>query len=131
VLSASRGRDGERACQFLLDALHCASANTDLAGDLENALSGAQLSLDALFDSRADSRPTECFARLYGPLKASIDSLADHAALKFGRCTFISHPKAATVDEIIDFVVEQSTHSPEGNPTAISALRVRGGQWAN
>jgi hypothetical protein len=51
ALSASGGRDGERACDFLLDALHCAGANTDLAGDLEKALPGAQLNLDALFDS--------------------------------------------------------------------------------
>jgi len=60
--SASRGRGVERAGHLLLDALHCAGADAQLAGNLEDALTGAQLSLDALFDSRADSpsgyRPT-------------------------------------------------------------------------
>jgi hypothetical protein len=45
---ASRGRVGERARHFLLDALHGAGADADLAGNFENAFPGAQLSLDAL-----------------------------------------------------------------------------------
>jgi hypothetical protein len=56
VPAASRGRDGERACHFLLDPLHCACAYANLAGNLEDALTGAQLSLHALFDGGADPR---------------------------------------------------------------------------
>jgi hypothetical protein len=37
-------------------------------GNLENAFPGAQLCLDALFDSRADPRPTKRFARPDGSL---------------------------------------------------------------
>jgi hypothetical protein len=42
--SASRGRGVERAGHLLLDALHCAGADAQLAGNLEDALTGAQLS---------------------------------------------------------------------------------------
>jgi hypothetical protein len=61
-------------------ALHGAGTDTNLAGDLEDAFTGAQLSLDTFFNSCADPWPAERFARFYGPLKASIDTLADHAA---------------------------------------------------
>jgi hypothetical protein len=75
ALSASRGHVGERAFHLLFNALHCAGADADLARGGVDALPGAQLSLDT-------------FARLYGPLKASGDSLADHAALELGKGTF-------------------------------------------
>jgi hypothetical protein len=55
ALSASRGCVGERACHFLLDALHSAVADAKLTGNLENALPGPQLSPDAFFHGCADS----------------------------------------------------------------------------
>jgi hypothetical protein len=65
ICAASR-RGGERACHFLVDALHGAGADADLAGNFEDAFPGAQLSLDALFNGGADPRPTKRLARLYG-----------------------------------------------------------------
>ena len=46
--SASRGRDGERACHFLLDALHCAGAYANFADHLENALFHAAIRIAEL-----------------------------------------------------------------------------------
>ena len=40
--SASRGHVGERACHFLLNALHGGGADANLAGDLEDAFTGMQ-----------------------------------------------------------------------------------------
>jgi hypothetical protein len=55
ALSASRGRVGERACHFLLDALHRAGSHAEFTGDLEDALTRTQLSLDT-FSTAALSR---------------------------------------------------------------------------
>jgi hypothetical protein len=38
ALSASRGRDAERACHFLFDALHCADADAETLGDIQARL---------------------------------------------------------------------------------------------
>jgi len=83
--SASRGRVGERAGHLLLNALHCTSADAALPRDLAYAFAATQMSLDAFFKRGIDPRPTELLALRYGALKASIDALADHAALKLGK----------------------------------------------
>jgi hypothetical protein len=59
VPSTLRGHAGERAFHFLLNALHRAGADATLAGNLQDAFTGAQLSLDALFDRGIDPRPAE------------------------------------------------------------------------
>ena len=83
--STSRGHGGERAFHLLLDALNGAAADAALAGNLQHAFAGAQLSLDALFKRGIDPRPTELLALRHGALEASMDTLADHAALKLGK----------------------------------------------
>jgi hypothetical protein len=80
ALSASRGRADERVCHLLLNPLHGAGADADLAGDLEDTLPGAQLSLDTFFNGGADPWLAERFACLYGPLEASIDALRSNSA---------------------------------------------------
>src|SRR5215469_11133003 len=82
---SSGGCGVERAGHLVLNALDGAGANANLAGNFEDALPGPQLSLDSFFQCWIDLWPPELFALLYGPLKASIDSLPDHAALEFGK----------------------------------------------
>ena len=83
----SRGDGVGRALtfHFLGDTLDGARPNLGFSGDLENALSGLQMPLDTLLNSRIDLRPSELLALLYGPLKLGVDSLADHAALELGK----------------------------------------------
>jgi hypothetical protein len=81
--STSRGHADERAFH-LPDALNGAAADAALAGNLQHAFAGAQLSLDALFERGTDPRPTELFALRDRALEASVDALVDHAALKLG-----------------------------------------------
>src|SRR5690348_1350549 len=47
----------------------------------------AQLSLNALFERSINPRPTELLALRHSPLKASVNTLPDHAALKLGKGT--------------------------------------------
>src|SRR6516165_10790974 len=82
---SSGGRGVERAFHFLPDALDGAGANANLAGNFEDALPGPQLTLDSFFQGCADLWPPKLLALLHGPLKAGMDSLADHAALEFGK----------------------------------------------
>ena len=63
------------------------AAHATLAGDLQDAFAGAQLRLDALFNGSIDPRPAELLALRYGALKAGMNTLPDHAALKLGECT--------------------------------------------
>jgi hypothetical protein len=85
--SASRRRADERAFHLLPDALNGATADATLAGNLQHAFAGAQLSLDALFERGIDPRPTELLALCHSPPKASVDTLPDHAALKLSKGT--------------------------------------------
>src|SRR5262249_24381242 len=80
--STSRDRTDERAIHLLPNALHCASADAALTRDLAHALAEAQLSMDALFDGGI-----ELLALCDRALKASVDALTDHAALKLGKRT--------------------------------------------
>src|SRR5262245_28944265 len=82
---SSGGRGVERA-KFSRNTLHSAGADANLAGNFEDALPGPQLTLDSFFQGWADPWPPELFVLLYGPLEARMDSLADHAALKLGKC---------------------------------------------
>src|SRR5271169_1963993 len=83
--SASRGHAVERAFHLLLNALNGPTADATLASNPQDAFAGAQLSLDALFDGGIDPRPTELLALRYGALKAGVNTLPDHAALKLGK----------------------------------------------
>src|SRR5215472_8518436 len=85
--SASRDRADERAFHLLLNALHRTSADAALTRDLADAFAATQLRLDALFHSRIDPRPTELRALCDRALKAGVDALPDHAALKLGKRT--------------------------------------------
>src|SRR5215469_11225743 len=85
--SASRDCADERAIHLLPNALHCASADAALTRDLAHALAEAQLSLDTLFDGGIDFRPTELLPLCDRALKAGVDALTDHAALKLGKGT--------------------------------------------
>ena len=76
------------AFHLLPDALNGAAADAALAGNRQHAFAGAQLSLDALFKRGIDPRPTELLALRYGALKASVDPLPDHAALKLRRAIY-------------------------------------------
>jgi hypothetical protein len=60
-----------------LDALHRTAANATFGSNLQDALADPQLALDSLFQRRVNPGPTDLLARLYGPLKPGIDSLAD------------------------------------------------------
>jgi hypothetical protein len=53
-----------------------AAADAALAGYLQHAFADAQLSLDALFHSGIDPRPTELLALCHSALKASVHALA-------------------------------------------------------
>ena len=59
--SPSRGHGGEMAFHLLLDALNGAAADATLAGNLQHAFAGAQLSLDALFKRGIDPRLADQF----------------------------------------------------------------------
>jgi hypothetical protein len=67
-LSALRGRVGERAGHFLLNALHSAGADADLARRGVDAYAGLQQLTDAIFDRGAylgATPPRSRVARLY------------------------------------------------------------------
>src|SRR5215471_4667681 len=81
--SVSRDRADERAFHLLLNALHRTSADATLARDLAYAFAATQMRLDALFKRGIDPRPAELLALRHSALEASVDALADHAALKF------------------------------------------------
>src|SRR5215469_15167384 len=66
---------------------HGAVAYANFAGDLDDAHTGPQTILDALFDGRADPRPSERLASLDGALEAGVHALTDHAAFKLGKGT--------------------------------------------
>src|SRR6516164_530149 len=76
--SASRGHAVERAFHLLLNALNGAAADAALAGNLQHAFAGAQLSLDALFERGIDPRPTELLALRHSALQPSMHTLPDH-----------------------------------------------------
>src|SRR5215468_6402867 len=82
---SSGGRGVERAGHLVLNPLDVAGADANLAGNFEDTLPGPQLSLDSFFQGLGDLRPPELLTQFYGPLKASVDSLPDHAALEFGK----------------------------------------------
>ena len=62
ALSASRGRVGDRAAHLIRNTLHGAIAYANFAGDLDDAHTGPQTILDALFNGCADPRPSEGLA---------------------------------------------------------------------
>jgi hypothetical protein len=66
------GLADERAFHLLPDALNGAAADAALAGNLQHAFAGAQLSLDALFKRGIDPRPTELLALRYGALRPAL-----------------------------------------------------------
>jgi hypothetical protein len=66
---------------ILLNALNGPATNAKLAGNLQHALAGAQLSLNAFFDGSIDPRPAELLALRYGAFKTGVHALPDHAAL--------------------------------------------------
>src|SRR5215469_4005042 len=105
--SASRGHADERAFHLLPDALNGAAADATLAGNLQHAFAGAQLSLDALFKRGIDPGPTELLALRHGALEASVDALPDHAALKLGeRAADLKHQLASRCRGIDRLLVE-------------------------
>jgi hypothetical protein len=67
---------------LIRNTLHGAITYANLAGDLDDAHTGPQTILDALFDGCADPRPSERLARLDSPLEAGLDTLTDHATLE-------------------------------------------------
>src|SRR5262249_46592436 len=75
--------------------------------NLQDAFAGAQLSLDALFKRGIDSRPTELLALCDRALKASVDTLPDHAALKLGeRAADLKHRLACRCRGVDRLLVE-------------------------
>src|SRR6516165_7100468 len=95
ALSASRGRADERAFHLLLNALYRASADAAFTRDLAYAFAATQMRLDALFKRGIDPRPAELRALCDRALKASVDALPDHAALKLGeRAADLKHELA-------------------------------------
>jgi hypothetical protein len=56
VSCGDRACSVERAGHFLLDALHCAGANAQLAGNLQDAHALAQMTLDSFFNGRTHPR---------------------------------------------------------------------------
>src|SRR6516165_4215317 len=95
ALSASRGRADERAFHLLLNALHRAGADAALTRDLAYAFAATQMRLDVLFKRGIDPRPAELRALCDSALKASVDALLDHAALKLGeRAADLKHELA-------------------------------------
>src|SRR5215470_1372714 len=80
--SASCDCADERAVHLIRNTLHGAVADANFAGDLDDAHTSAQTLLDALFNGRADPRPSERLASLDGALEAGVDTLTDHAALE-------------------------------------------------
>jgi hypothetical protein len=82
--SASRGHAVERALHLLFNALNGPAADATLAGNPQDAFADAQFRLDALFEGGIDPRSAEPLALRYGALKASMNTLPDHAALKLG-----------------------------------------------
>jgi hypothetical protein len=61
------------------------NAKTNLFGNLHNACSPLKLGTGAFKGAGVIEWPTKCFAISHGPLKASMDPLPDHDALKLGK----------------------------------------------
>ena len=82
MVSGDASRGDERAVHLIRNTLHGAIAYANFARDFDDAHTGPQTILDALFNGCADPRPSERLARLDSPLEAGMDALTDHAALK-------------------------------------------------
>ena len=61
------------------------NAEANLLGNLHNACSPLKLGTGAFKGGRVIEWPAKCFAICHGSLKASMDPLPDHAALKLGK----------------------------------------------
>ena len=73
------------APQLKRNAVNRPNAETNLFGNLHNACSPLKLGTGAFNGGRVIEWPAKCFAVRNGPLKASMDPLPDHAALKLGK----------------------------------------------
>ena len=125
VASASRGHGVERAFHLPLNALNGAAADAALAGNLQHAFAGAQLSLDALFKRGIDPRPTELLALRHSTLEASVDPLPYHAALKLGESTAdLKHQLACRCSGVDRLLIEVQIN-------AARLQRLDGGQQVN
>jgi hypothetical protein len=120
------------APQLKRNAVNRPNAETNLFGNLHNACSPLKLGTGAFKAGRVIEWPAKCFSVCHGSLKASMDPLPDHAALKLGKgANDLKHQLAGwrccvnelLVDEKINPTVFEMLHSrqqiDQGAPQAI------------